>query len=74
MTEKQILELLKQKGLEVKRTDREGNGAKELSELTGLSVSFVNQVLRGERKPSNPLLKVIGYEKTTVYRKIDDGK
>lgn len=72
MTEKEIVELLKQKGLEVKRTEREGNGAKELSEISGLSISFVNQVLRGERRPSNPLLKVIGYEKTTVYRKIDE--
>lgn len=51
-----------------------GGSQTKLAEQLGVSVAFVNGVIKGRKAPSGKILKLLGYEKVVAYRKIARGE
>jgi transcriptional regulator with XRE-family HTH domain len=54
--------------LALKRDELGGQTA--MAKAAGVSPQFVSDAMRGKRNPTGNLLKLIGYERVVVYRKV----
>lgn len=63
MTLEQVLALLR-------RECEKAGGQAAWAKAAGLSASYVSDALQGRREPGESILRVLGLEKVTTYRRI----
>lgn len=44
---------------------------KQVADMVGISPSYLSDILKGKRSPSDKLLRVLGLHEVTLYRKIE---
>lgn len=54
--------------LALKRDELGGQTA--MAKAAGVSPQFVSDVMKGKRNPTGALLKMIGWERVVIYRKV----
>lgn len=45
-------------------------GQTAMAKAAGVSPQFVSDAMKGKRNPTGRLLKLIGYERVVIYRKV----
>lgn len=56
----------------IERKCREAGGQKAWADQIKVSPTFLSEVIRGDRAPSQRILEPLGLKRVTVYRKVKD--